>query len=281
LSVRAAAYAALIEAEKITRQRGSFSPGVIYADMDFDGAKEIIYQSAEINAYVQMRGACLAELDSLKTRTNYVNVLDQKDSGPRKLCFRDRIAEKGGFGADKGMFSDARYALVEAERPSSVASLFREGHAALGGKNRWLSIKKTYSFRRDGLSVDYELFNKESVPLALRLVAELNLAAGFSAESVALAGIRGRDELGLATEKKSSESDLNGLRLTNIAKGETIELRSDMPFALSHLPVFSPVGSGIKDESVAYQGCAILLGWDLEMPADSARRFSITLEIRS
>jgi 4-alpha-glucanotransferase len=282
LPVRAAAYTALIEAEKITRQRGSFSPGVIYADMDFDGSREIIYQSAEINAYVQMRGACLAELDSLKTRTNYVNVLDLKENGPRKLCFRDRIAEKGTFGVDKGVFSDARYALVEAERPSNITSLFREGYAELGGKKRWLSIKKTFSFRRDGLSVDYELFNKESVPLSLRLAAELNLAAGFSAEAVALAGIRGRDELGLATDKKSSESDLNGLRLTNVAKEETIELRSDMPFALSHIPVYSQIGSGAEAaESLAYQGCGILLGWDLEMPSDSARRFSVTLEIRS
>jgi alpha-amylase len=282
LSVRAASYAALIEAEKITRQRSSFSPGVIYADMDFDGSKEIIYQSAEINAYVQMRGACLAELDSLKTRTNYVNVLDSKSQGPRKLCFRDRIVERGTFGSDKGSFSNSRYALVEAERPSSVSSLFREGHAELGGKKRWLSIKKTFSFRRDGLSVDYELFNKDSVPLSLRLVAELNLAAGLSPEAVALAGIRGRDELGLATEKKSSESDLNGLRLGNIAKSETIELRSDMPFALSHAPVYSPAGNGTEEgEGDAYQGCAILLGWDLEMPADSARRFSVTLEIRS
>jgi alpha-amylase len=283
LPVRAAAYAALIEAEKITRQRGSFSPGVISADMDFDGAKEIIYQSAEINAYVQLRGACLGELDSFKTRTNYVNVLDSKEGGPRRrLCFRDRITERGAFGADKGEFSDARYSLIEAERTSSVASLFREGYAELGGKRRSLSIKKTYSFRRDGLSVDYEIFNKESVPTALRMGIELNLAAGFSAEAVGLAGVRGRDELGLATDKKSSETDLNGLRLTNLAKEEKIELRSDMPFALSHVPVYCPVGNGFEaGEAEAYQGCAILLGWDLEMPADSARRFSATLEIRS
>jgi 4-alpha-glucanotransferase len=282
LSVRAAAYAALIEAEKITRQRGSFSPGIISADMDFDGAKEIIYQSAQINAYVQLRGACLAELDSFKTRTNYVNVLDSSEGGPRRLCFRDRITEKNGFGEDRSGFSNARYALVEAERPSSVASLFREGQAELGGKKRSLSVKKTYSFRKDGLSVDYELSNKESVPLALRLSAELNLAAGFSSETVGLAGIRGRDELPLATDKKSAESDLNGLRLSNLAKGETIEMRSDMPFALSHAPVNGSIGSGAEGaESGAYQGCAMLLGWDLDMPADSARRFSVTLELRS
>jgi hypothetical protein len=278
LSVRAAAYAALIEAEKITRQRGSFSPGIVSADIDFDGAKEIVYQGADINAYVQLRGACLTELDSFKTRTNYVDVLGPAEGGPRRLCFRDRIAERGSFGADKSGFSDAKYALLEAERPSSVASLFREGQVELGGKKRSISLKKTYSFRKGGLSVDYEIMNKESFGLGLRLCVELNLSAGASPELVELAGIRGRDELALETGKKSAESDLNGLRLTNVAKGEKIELRSDLPFALSHLPVSSPIEA---QDGSAYQGCALTLGWDLELPSDSARRFSITLELRS
>jgi alpha-amylase len=282
LPVRAAAYSALIEAERITRQRGSFSPGIILADMNFDGAKEIIYQGSDINAYVQLRGACLVELDSFKTRTNYVNVMDAREKGPRRLCFRDRITEKGAYGADKGGFSDASYALVEAEKPASVASLLREGQVELGGRKRSLSIKKTYSFRKGGLSVDYEVTNKESIPLALRLGVDLNLAAGFTAEAVALEGIRGRDELELATGKKSAEGDLNGLRLSNLAKGEKIEFRSDMPFDLSHLPVFCAVGEGLENgDSGAYQGCALTLGWDLDLPADSARRFSVTMELRS
>ncbi len=279
LPVRAAAYSALIESEKITRQRGSFSPGIISADMDFDGAKEIMYQGADLNAYVQLRGACLSELDSFKTRTNYVNVMDCRSDLPRRLCFRDRISEKGGFGADKGGFSDARYALVEAERPASVASLFREGTAELGGKNRSLSLKKTYSFRKGGLTVDYEISNKESVPIALRLGVEFNLAAGFSADAVALAGIRAREEIALETGRKCVESDLNGLKLHNLAKDEKIEIRSDLPFSLSHSPVLSE-GSGASSASW-YQGCGLVLGWDLDIPADSGRRLSITLELRT
>jgi 4-alpha-glucanotransferase len=278
LPVRAAAYASLIEAEKITRQRGSFAPGIISVDIDFDGAKEIIYQGADINAYVQLRGACLTELDSLRTRTNYVNVLDPREEGPRRLCFRDRISEKGSFGADHGGFSDGRYALMEAEKPASVASLFREGQAELGGKKRSLSLKKVYSFCKGGLSVDYEIGNKDSLPLAFRLCVELNLAAGFSAEAVSLAAIRGRDELTLDTSKKCTESDLNGFRLANMVKGEKIEVRSDFPFALSHLPLSNP---SANPERSMYQGCGLVLGWDLELPPDSSRRLSITLEFRS
>jgi hypothetical protein len=272
LPVRAAAYSALIEAEKITRQRGSFSPGIISADMDFDGAKEIMYQGADLNAYLQLRGACLSELDSLKTRTNYVNVMDGRLEGPRRLCFRDRLSEKGSFGEDKGGFADARYSLVEAERPASVASLFREGQAELGGKRRSLALKKTYSFRKGGLTVDYEVSNKDSASLALRLGVEFNLAAGLGADSVALAGIRAREDIALETGRKSLEPDLNGFRLSNLAKEERIEIRADLPFALSHTPVVA---------ASSYQGCGITLGWDLDIPAGSFKRLSITLELRS
>jgi hypothetical protein len=279
LSVRAAAYSALIESEKITRQRGSFSPGIISADMDFDGAKEIIYQGADLNAYVQLRGACLTELDSFKSRTNYVNVMDGRADGPRKLCFRDHFSEKGSFVAKKDGFADARYDLVEAERPSSVASFFHDDHAELNGKKRSLSLRKTYSFRKGGLSVEYEISNPESSPLSFRLGVEFNFAAGFSAEMVALAAIRAREEIVLETNRKCLASDINGLRLSNLVKNEKIELRSDLPFFLSHMPVLAAVGTSAPVDS--YQGCALLLGWDLDIPANSARRLSITLELRS
>lgn len=284
LSVRASAYAALIEAEKITRQRGSFAPGIIVTDMDFDGSKEILYQGGDFNAYVQLRGACLFELDSLRSRTNYINVMSL-DGGPRKLCFRDRLCEKASFGPDKGALSDASFTLVDAERPASMASLFREGFVELGGKKRGFSMKKTFSFRKGSLSVDYELTNRESSPISLRFGTEFNLAAGLAPEAVELVGLRGHEELGLETGRKSSAESLLGFRIANSAKGEKLELRADQPFVLSHSPsnAEAPIAGQAMGgcRAVGYQGCAILLGWDTDIPADSTKRLSLTLELRS
>ena len=278
LSIRAAAYSALIESEKITRQRGSFSPGIISADMDFDGVKEIIYQGVDLNAYVQLNGACLSELDSFRTRTNYVNVMDGQTEGLRRLCFRDRFSEKGTFSIEKGGFTDDRYVHIEAERPASVATLFCEGKVELGGKKRALEVRKTYTFRKGGLSVDYEISNKEPASLRMRLGVEFNLAAGFSPDLVALVGIRGREDLTVDTSRKCIISDISGLRLSNQTKNEKIEIRSDLPFTLSHLPIQTEASIGTLPDS--YQGCALTLGWDLEIPVNSARMLSITLEMR-
>jgi hypothetical protein len=168
---------------------------------------------------------------------------------------------------------------VDAERPASVASLFHEGQAELGGKKRQCSVKKTYSFRKGGLSVDYDISNLESKPFACRVGVEFNFSAGYSASSVGLAGIRSREEIPLETNHKCQVANINGLRLSNLAKNETIELRSDFPFSLSHTPVFSDIGLDTIPDS--YQGCNLLLGWDFDFSANSSQRFSITLELRS
>ena len=278
LPVRAAAYAALIEAEKTTRQRGSFTPGLITTDIDFDGEKEILYQGSDFNAYVHLRGGCLAELDSFRTRTNYVNVMDGND--PRRTAFRDRVCEAGSFGPDSGSFSAAHYAYSDADKSSQLVTLAREGWANLAGRRRGLSLRKTYAFRKGGLSVQYELENKEPESLRLRFAVELNLAAGFEPEAVALNGLRAREALSLDPASACEAEGLSGLRLENLRQEERLELRADELFQLSHQPVFAEVGGcPCVPGGRRYQGCELLLGLDLELPADSSRRFGFTLEL--
>jgi hypothetical protein len=217
------------------------------------------------------------------------------------LCFRDRISEKGRFGEDRSGFGDAHYALAESERPAHVASLYREDYAELGGRRRALALRKTYSFRKGGLSVEYELTNRDPAPLSLRLSIELSLAAGADASSVGLAGFKGHDELPMDSLVECGAEGLIGLRLANLAKEERLEARSDRPFALSHSPIRSacradaPLASSAPAPAegagrppaaqgrpaAPYQGCLLLLGYDLDLVPDSSQRLSLTLELRS
>ena len=80
---------------------------------------------------------------------------------------------------------------------------------------------------------------------------EFNLAAGFSAESVELLGLRAREEIRLETGHKCLEPDLNGLRLANLAKDERIEIRSDLPFDLVHKPIVPEAGSNPAASSLS------------------------------
>jgi hypothetical protein len=282
LPVRAAAYAALIAAEKITRQRGSFAPGLIWADVDFDGQKEILYQGADLNAYVHLKGGCLAELDSFRTKTNYVNALEGERDAHRGLCFQDEIFAYGGFDAAGSGLCGAYYGLVDPERQANVASLSRDTRAEIAGRSRVLGLRKVYSFRKGGLSVDFEVENKESDSLRLRFGTELNIAAAHDPSLVGLSWIKGHDSSAMNPALSATVAGIDGLRIENLRLAERIELRSDAAFSMHHRPMFLRRPSRVDGpQTECYQGCRILVGWDMEVEANASFPVSLTLELRA
>ncbi len=287
LPVRAAAYAALIEAEKTTRQRGSFSPGLILADIDFDGEKELLYQGGDYNAYVHLRGGHLFELDSMRTKTNYVNVLSdlpQADGKPRsRRCFHDRVFPVGTFGKEAGSFHEATYE-VDASAPSAhLAVLSREGYAALAGIDRLLGLRKSFAFKKGAMTVEYEITNRENLPLAFRFAVEFNLAAGLEPAQVALEAAPAAEDAAPIRFDASHEVAYPGVKalcIENCVAEERIAIRSERPFHVSHSPVWRHgEADGLAREF--YEGASFLLGWDLELDPESATRIPLVLDLRA
>ncbi|MDP3178471.1 MAG: DUF1926 domain-containing protein, partial [Spirochaetaceae bacterium] len=171
-----------------------------------------------------------------------------------------------------------------------VVAFFRDGCFGSGKERRSINLRKTYAFRKGGLTLDYEIENKDRFPAAFRMFTEMNLAAGFEPELVGLCAVQGHLELPLDSSRSSITEDATGLRISNLRHEERIEARSDRPFSLSHSPCFTltEIGAEIGAENGGgpngakrYQGCRILIGWDLDIPTDTSQRFSITLELRS
>jgi hypothetical protein len=242
--------------------------------------KEILFQGADYNAYIHLRGGAITELDSFRTRLNYVNVMDGK--GSRKPCFGDHISEKGQFGPDLGSFSHSLYSHIESDKPSHIVSLAREGWSEIGGRRRNLVIRKAYGFRKGTISLRYEVENKDGETASLRLAVEINLAAGFDTETIALFGLKARENIPLQTASICEAEGLDGFRIENLRQSESIEIRSDEKIALRHEPVFSEVKAiSCISGGRQYQGCTLLLGIDLDIPADSSRHFNIALELRN
>jgi hypothetical protein len=281
LPVRAAAWSSLIEAEKTTRQRGSFSPGIIKADIDLDGEKEILYQGSDFNAIIHPRGAVLAELDSMRSLTNYANALGPDGREERRgmsRCFHDHIYGPGTFLGDRGLFLDATFALAEADLSAMSAVFSREGEADIADRKHLLAVRKRYAFRRGLLSVEYEISNREAVEAAFRFATELNLTAGLSARATSLSVARGHEREDRDAELAWIEPGLTGWRVENRKAGERLEIRSDLPFELSHLPL----ARGIESEGEYrdhYQGARFLAGWDLVLSPGALGHLSLSIEL--
>jgi len=270
LPVRSAAWSALIEAERSARHKGSFVPGIIRADIDLDGQKEILFQGINYNAHVRLGKAALAEFDSFRSLTNYVNAMDGERRTEPLECFVDRLCSAGSFPPKPRERSAATYDLLDGGKPSMTASFSGSVADASGEVATSLAMGKIYSFRRENLGLTWTLCNQASAISAFRFVTELNLSAGRSKSDVTLLVGDGA----VKADGSSASDGLTAFSIENACTQERLDFRSDRPFAFAAEPLYlrAPL-----DED--WQGTRIRLGWDLSLEAGAAETFSLTLEV--
>ncbi len=98
-SVRKAAYRALLEAEKISREKDPFTPSLMVFDFDMDGSDEYLFQEEQINCYVKPLGAGVFELDYLPKTWNYLDTfaLSTGETCCKRSAWTDILAPQGVF----------------------------------------------------------------------------------------------------------------------------------------------------------------------------------------
>ena len=162
--VRKAAYSALLEAEKITREKGKFTPSLSVFDFDFDGEGEYIFQDDKINCCIKSRGAGIFELDYLPAAWNYLDTLSIEDSG-RRCSFVDWLAppetrpeDVAPEGIRGGSFCGAGdYEVSETDRVHRrLGFTLRPRTGAPWGE---IEIEKTWQLKKNSLALEYLLRN--------------------------------------------------------------------------------------------------------------------------
>ncbi|KGE70745.1 hypothetical protein DC28_14695 [Spirochaeta lutea] len=200
-SYRKPSYAALISAELLTREQGIFAPSIVTNDLDMDGLEECLFQGNDLNAYVHLRGGILFELDHLPVHWNYLDTLarhpepnhtsqDEQfgyDVYPKK-CFVDHfISPSQDFESFRNGSFEPKSRLIHQiftiqDRTTDVAKtlkleLVTEGLVeSSSGDQRGLEMRKSYSFEKGKLSVQYSLTNTGTDTLSTVFAPELNLA---------------------------------------------------------------------------------------------------------
>ncbi|MDA8409760.1 MAG: DUF1925 domain-containing protein [Treponema sp.] len=274
LSVRSAAWSALIEAERFARQKGSFVPGIIRADIDLDGEKEILFQGVNYDAHVRLGEAALAEFDSFKSLTNYINSMDGEQRGDCLECFVDSLDDKRQFSPRKARRGFSAYQLQDGGKPSMTASFKGKVSGDSQGGLRDVDITKIYSFRRENLGLSWNLINETDETASFRFVTELNLTAGKSGLDSA---VRAGERVANGFDVMDAPS-LLAFSFENSTSRERLDFRSDSPFALLTFPLALP---SLKGEAGAseWQGTRLLIGWDVNLEAGAIETISLTLEL--
>lgn len=294
LSLRRSVYEALIDAEKTTRQKGSFASGIIQTDIDFDGVKEILYQGTEVNAYVHARGGVLFELDSLKTSRNLANVFGRYEEldfdgplGPRRRCFLDRFqktpVDPRDFARidaeDLGTFAESYYTVRELKRSNQEICLVRDGFVSIGDRKVPITVEKVFLFRKTGVTVRYTITNRGSDDLNCLYACDLNLSPSSRPQKLVLA-------VGLADRTVELDSTIPGevtqghrLTLMDLESEEPLSVSAEPPCRILQAPLFSAIDAG-GDAEPLYQGCAISLEWPLSLKPEGSWKASVTLGVR-
>jgi hypothetical protein len=259
-TIRNAAYRELLEAERITRENGVFSPSLMVMDFDIDGEDEYLFQDEHINCYVKTMGAGLFEFDYLPKTWNYLAVMESRGAGGLRTGFADFLAPPHfppeALTENPQAFSgrrcaSERYEVLEVDkvhkkvcfRLSPVPELYYGS----------VKIEKTYHLAKGVLSVKYLLTNQSDKKMRFNFIPRLDLAfpgEGENYQRVMKAGAG----LPLA---EGAVLDTPGLEFQDIRNEVSLTLESDRNFDAYIKPrrVSCPVHG---KETALYQSTCVL-----------------------
>jgi hypothetical protein len=167
--VRKAAYKALLEAEKITREKGKSSPSLSFFDFDLDGEGEYILQDDKLNCCIKTQGAGIFELDYLPAAWNYLDTMTptatKLHSGAKRCAFVDWLFPPDANTLNIGQFGiqGERFCGKEEYEVTETDRLRRRVSFRLPPKPGFpwaeIEIGKTWQLKKNSLALDYYLRN--------------------------------------------------------------------------------------------------------------------------
>ena len=295
--LRKQVYASLIEAEKVTREKGIFSPSIITVDFDMDGLSEFLYQGQEINAYVHKQGGVIFELDYLPAPWNYADSLtvrsesDTTTSYARNLFVdhffdpeRERSEYADGSAADTGLPRERGDFL---DRLYSVRQLSKDGHrvhlVAMGNVEGAdglvpVEVHKEYGFDGTTVHVTYRVRNRGQDPLKTSFGCEMNLSLGGNDEDT-LRILAGRGSgAGLSRDGGDYVDGVDSLRVYDLEHGVSLVLDYEDKAAVDSFPI--QVGTAGADSDVpAYQATSLTPQWSMELAPGQEWTQAVSLSV--
>lgn len=298
--LRKASYRALIEAEKVTREKGIFKPSLTAVDFDMDGTNEYLYQGHEMNSYVHQVGGIVFELDHIKRAWNYLDTLARHREPYHEIGTTpvDRYSRRAFVDhfflpneninsfdrmtyTELGNFIGKAYRVDAFERERNELRFVANGRVLFKTKQHPFEIRKCYLFKKNTVSVTYTLFNTASIPLNLRFGSEINLALPANTEDSTRISTVERDsknkevrsEIGLSKTIVESASEV---LIEDLRNEVALAVSSTLPFKLWSLSV-DTFSRSLNGEAKSYQSSCLVPQWSVDLRP--GERWEITLTI--
>lgn len=289
--LRKAAYNALIEAEKITHEKGIFIPSIIAVDFDMDGRKEYLYQGNDLNAYIHEKGGILFELDYLPKCWNYLDSMSRyiepaAENASSEKMVEDKYLRKSFIDhfflknesiekfdsmeyREAGGFIHTFYSVKDFDRDHKRIKLQAENMVGFEDAGRNIEIVKSYSFNGDTIHVDYHVTNKDEKEFTSIFGVEINLAlASKGLESQRIYNTSKQKSMEVGVDPNEVK-DVRELTINDIPNEVEIKFNIDKAADIWVLPV-ETVTPGENGLETNYQSTSFVPRWQIKLkPGDS------------
>ncbi len=303
-SLRKSAYAALLEAEKITRVQGIFIPSVSTVDIDMDGRKEYLYRGHKLNGFVHTLGGILFEFDHLKTSWNYLDTMARRrepyhedypgelvfDSGPRR-AFLDHLFQDDetlenfvrGEYREAGPFRRMNYDVVSCNRDNPQVHLKARAGVTLSRRSSELELLKGYRFKKDGLEVSYRLINRGTRYINGIFGSEVNLSLASEKpeeqEIVLLGDGEPKSKPCSLADQVLPADDAETMQLHDVPNRTLLTLSMPGVTDVWLAPVYSYTRRGDGWDRI-YQSTCLVPRWDFSLRAGEETSWSVSLFLK-
>ena len=298
-SLRKATYAALIEAEKTTRERGIFIPALSRVDVDLDGEQELLFQGNEINAYVDRRGGRLFELDYLPRNWNYLDTFQRRpepfhdaatvaagyDPLPRSAFVDHLLQPEQEFpefsrGELRSVcdLSVLEYGVAQLDKDHNTIAFQGSCHAADGLVE--LEISKLFRFGKSRVDVEYRIANSGMEAITAVFASEINLSFhSLEVGELRLHVRQGRTKKEVPPDALELEA-LSDLQFQDLHNNTVVTINPSERPGLWCFPV-EAVGILWDHPHWFYQSNCVVLRWPIALDPGDSREFSVSLRIEN
>jgi len=191
-------YSHLIEADKITREKGVFSTSLNAYDMNADFRNEYIYRGKNITAVLESTGGSVCELDYLVNSWNYCDTfvglpgdgimtgnthyrkLKKQNSFCDLFTFDGNASPENKYDSNTVLNLEAvTYVVEDYDKESKEIQFRRQVQTVLSEHTVDFFLKKRYIFKSNSIEVQYSIENNSSRKLNIYFISEMNISFGF------------------------------------------------------------------------------------------------------
>jgi len=263
-TVRTLAYKNLLIAEKLSRVRGIFSPSMVSFDFDMDGLKEHVSQLENLNIYVHPAGGKVFELDVLPANRNYCDLCLEKTG-----LFVDHFVSAedlsllaiGRLPAGTPVFADTLYQDILADPARNELQL--KANSMFGPFQQPLSLRKQYSFRNEGIQVQYILKNESPLNLSGIFLIEVDLALAENRHANPFMAVYAHDTRQESCIRPASFDDVSWLMINDPDSEVTFTLDANEPPSVTVVPLGCTGSEPPVDNKPA--GVRLFLFWKVDL----------------